>query len=51
MKMECHYLALIRAHDVPSDTDEGRELEAMRKTRIRAQVAIINYALRPGYSY
>ena len=46
-----HYKALIGKHSIPLDTREGKALEAKRKQMIRAQVQLINYAMKHGYVY
>jgi hypothetical protein len=41
-----HYHALIRPHNVPLNTEEGRELEGMQIDLITAHVVLLNYALK-----
>jgi hypothetical protein len=44
-----HYKALIGKHSLPLDTLAGKALEDKWKQMIRAQVQLINYAMKYGY--
>jgi hypothetical protein len=46
-----HYKALIGKHSLPLDTLAGKALEDKWKQMIRAQVQLINYAMKHGYVY
>jgi hypothetical protein len=44
-----HYKDLIGKHYIPLDTLAGKALEDKRQQMIRAQVQLINYAMKYGY--
>ena len=46
-----HYHAMVQRHDLQEDHPQYLELERKRMLLIRAHVALINYAVRFGYSY
>ena len=46
-----HHKALVSPHDLDLDSEAGGLLETKRLALLQAQVDLLNYALRSGYSY